>query len=60
MLGDNNVVGGEIQTLITFVINGVSKEDTPSGPGGQFVGSLCGEVGIANTAEHTQVLNMRV
>jgi hypothetical protein len=53
---DNNIVGGEIETPVTFVISGVSKEDTTSGPGVQFVSSLCGEVGIANTAEHAQVL----
>jgi hypothetical protein len=33
MLGDNNVVGGEIETLITFVISGVSEEETTSGSG---------------------------
>jgi hypothetical protein len=33
MLGDNNVVGREIETLITFVISGVSEEDTTSGSG---------------------------
>jgi hypothetical protein len=57
MSGDyDDVVGGEIETSITFVISGVSEEDTTSGPGSQFVGSLCGKVGIANTAEHAQVL----
>jgi hypothetical protein len=29
----DNVVGGEIETPIAFVISGVSKEDTMSGPG---------------------------
>jgi hypothetical protein len=57
MSGDyDDVVGGEIEMSITFVISGVSEEDTTSGPGGQFVGSLCGKVGIANTAKHAQVL----
>jgi hypothetical protein len=56
MSGDDEVVGGEIETPITFVINEVSEEDTTSGPGSQFVGSLSGEVGIVNTAKHTQVL----
>jgi hypothetical protein len=40
MSGDNDVVGGEIKTLITFVISGVSEEDTTSGLGGQFVEML--------------------
>jgi hypothetical protein len=56
MSRDDDIVGGEIKTLITFVISRVFEEDTTSGLGGQFVGSLCGKVGIANTAEHAQVL----
>jgi hypothetical protein len=57
MSGDDDVVGGEIEIPITFVIIGVSEEDTMSGPNGQFVGSLCEEVGMINTAEHAQVLD---
>jgi hypothetical protein len=53
---DDDVVGGEIDTPITFAISRVSEEDTTSGPGGQFVGILYREVGIENTAEQTQVL----
>jgi hypothetical protein len=34
MSGDDNVVGGEIETLIAFVISGVFEKDTTSGPGG--------------------------
>jgi hypothetical protein len=52
MSRDNDVVSGEIETLIAFVISGVSEEDTMSGLEGQFVGNLCGKVGIANTAKH--------
>jgi hypothetical protein len=33
MSGDDNAVGGEIETLITFVISGVLEEDTMSGLG---------------------------
>jgi hypothetical protein len=46
----------EIEIPITFMISGVFEKDTTSGPEGQFVGSLCGEVVIANTAEYVQVL----
>jgi hypothetical protein len=53
---DDDVVGGEIETPIAFVIGGVSEEYTTSGSGGQFLSSLCGEVGIANTTENAQVL----
>jgi hypothetical protein len=49
-------VGGEIKTSISLVIDEVSEEYTMSGLEGQFVSSLCGEVGIANTAENVQVL----
>jgi hypothetical protein len=56
MSGDDDVVDGEIETPITFVISKVSEEDTTSGLGVQFVDNLCGEVGIANIAKHAQVL----
>jgi hypothetical protein len=32
-LGDDNVVGEEIETPIAFMISGVSEEDTTSGLG---------------------------
>jgi hypothetical protein len=54
--GDNNVVGGEIKTLITFVASRVSKENTSSEPRCQFVSGFGGEIRIASTTEHVQVL----
>jgi hypothetical protein len=54
--GDDNVVGGEIKTLITFVVNGVSEENTFGGPGCQFVSGFGGEIRIAGTTEQAQVL----
>jgi hypothetical protein len=56
MLGDDDVVGGEIETPIAFVISKISKEDTTSGSVCQSVSILSGKVGIANTTEHAQVL----
>jgi hypothetical protein len=56
MSGDEDAVGREIEMPITFLISGVSEEDTMSGPAGQFVGNLCREVGIANTTKQSQVL----
>jgi hypothetical protein len=56
MSDDNDVVGGQIETLVAFVIDGVSKENTSSGPGCQFVSVFGGEIGIAGATEHTQVL----
>jgi hypothetical protein len=54
--GDDDVVGGEIKTPITFVVNGVSKENTSGGPGCQFVSGFDGEIRIVGTTEHAQVL----
>jgi hypothetical protein len=54
--GDDNVVGGEIKTSVTSVISGVSEENKSGGPGCQFVGSFGGEIMIAGTTEHAQVL----
>jgi hypothetical protein len=33
VLGDDDVVGGEIMTLVAFVIGGLSKENTSGGSG---------------------------
>jgi hypothetical protein len=43
MSGDDNVIGGEIKISIAFVIS-------------QFMRCLGGEIGIAGTTEHPQVL----
>jgi hypothetical protein len=39
MLEDDDVVGGDIETPITFVISGVFEEDTTSG-----WGPICGQL----------------
>jgi transketolase N-terminal domain/subunit len=54
--GDDNVGGGEIKTPITFVVSGVSKKNISGGPGCQFVSGFGGEIRIAGTTEHVQVL----
>jgi hypothetical protein len=49
VLGDDNVVGGEIKTPITFVVSGVSKKNTS---GGLVIGggdSIEGEVWTGRT-----------
>jgi transketolase N-terminal domain/subunit len=56
VLRDDDVVGGEIKTTVTFVVSGVSEENTSGGPRCQFVSGYCGEIRIAGTTEHTQVL----
>jgi hypothetical protein len=56
MLGDDDVIGGEIETSIAFVISRVSEEGTSGGLGCEFMRCLCREVGIASAIEHPQVL----
>jgi hypothetical protein len=54
--GDDDIVGGEIKTLVTFVVSGVSEENTFGGVGCQFMGGFSGEIRIAGTTKHAQVL----
>jgi dihydrofolate reductase len=56
MLRDDDFVGGEIKTPVTFVVSSVSKENTSGRPRCQFVGGFDGEIRIAGTTEHVQVL----
>jgi hypothetical protein len=56
MSEDDDVIDGEIETPIAFVIGRVSEEDTSGGPGCQFMRCLGGEVGIAGATKHSQVL----
>jgi hypothetical protein len=56
MMRDDQVVCGEIKATIAFVTRGVAKEDTPSGPRGEFVGCGGGSVRVTCTAEDAQML----
>jgi hypothetical protein len=56
MSKDDDVVVGEIKTLITFEVSGVSKKNTSGGPECQFVSSFGEEIRIAGTTEHAQLL----
>jgi hypothetical protein len=56
VLGDDDVIGGKIETPVTFVVSGVSEKNTSSGPGCLFVSGFDGEIRIAGTTEHAQVL----
>jgi hypothetical protein len=40
MTGDNVVIGGEIETLVAFVIGRISEEGTSGGLGCQFMRCL--------------------
>jgi transketolase N-terminal domain/subunit len=53
---DDNVVGGEIKTPITFVVSGVSKKNISGGSGCQFMSGFGRNIRIAGTTEHAQVL----
>jgi hypothetical protein len=54
--GDDDIVGGEIKTPITFVVSGVSQENTSGESGCQFVSGFGRDIRIVGTTEHAQVL----
>jgi hypothetical protein len=56
MSRDDDIVGGEIKTPVTFMVSGVSEENTSGGPRCQFMGDFGGEIRIAGTTENAQVL----
>jgi hypothetical protein len=56
VLGDDDVVGGAIETLVTFVVSRVSEENTFGASGCQFVSGFGRAIRIAGTIEHAQVL----
>jgi hypothetical protein len=56
VLRDDDVVGDEIKTPVTFVVNGISEKNIFGGPRCQFVSGFDGEIRIAGTTEHVQVL----
>jgi hypothetical protein len=56
MSGDDDVVGGEIETPISFVVSRVSEENTSGGPGCQFVSGIGGEIRITGATKHAQAL----
>jgi hypothetical protein len=56
MSEDDDVIGGEIETPIAFVISGLSEEGTSGGPGCQFIRCLGRKVGISGATKHLQVL----
>jgi hypothetical protein len=56
VLRDDDVAGGEIKIPITFVVSRVSEENISGGLRCGFVGGFGGEIRIAGTIEHAQVL----
>jgi hypothetical protein len=56
MSEDDDVVCGEIETPISFMIGKLFMENTSGGPRCQFVSGFDGDIGIAGTAEYAQVL----
>jgi hypothetical protein len=53
---DDDVVGGEIKTPITFVISEVSMENISGGPRCHFVDDFGREIRREGTTKYTQVL----
>lgn len=56
MPGDQNMICGEVQAPIAFVVCGITEKDTFSGTRREFVVGSGGEVGIAMTTKHSKVL----
>jgi hypothetical protein len=50
--GDNDVVGGETKTAVTFVVSVLSEDIIPSGLRCQVVSGFGGVIRIAGTTEH--------
>ena len=46
------MIGREVKEAVSFVMVGIAKEDAQSRPGGEFVGSCGGQVGITFAAEN--------
>jgi hypothetical protein len=55
MSGDDDVIGGEIETPVSFMVSSVSEKNTSDGLGCQFVSNFGGEIRIAGTTKHAQV-----
>jgi hypothetical protein len=53
MSGDDDVIGGGIETSIVFVIGRVSEEGTSGGLVCQFMRCLGQEIGIAGATKHS-------
>jgi hypothetical protein len=51
VLGDDDVVDGEIKTSVTFVVCEASEENTSGGSVCQFVSGFGGEIRIVGTTE---------
>jgi len=53
---DENLISGEIQTPITFVVGGISKEHTKGGARRELVGSSSREVRVVGASEDPMVI----
>jgi hypothetical protein len=56
MAGDDDMVGGDIKTVVAFVFRQVTKKDTHGGAWGEFMGGSGRDVGIALTAKDTEMV----
>jgi hypothetical protein len=48
----DDAIGGEVKAAVSFVMVGIAKEDAQGRPGGEFVRSCGGQVGITFAAEN--------
>jgi hypothetical protein len=56
MMRDDQVICGEVKTLIAFVVGGVAKQDTPVGPKGELMWCGGDSVRVTCAAEDAEVL----
>lgn len=56
MLRDDDSVGGEIKTAVTFMMSRIAKEDAQSGTRSKFVGCSSGKIRITSATENTKVI----
>jgi hypothetical protein len=56
VLGNDNIIGNEIETLVAFVSSIISEENTSGGLACQFVSGFGREIRIAGTTKYAQVL----
>jgi hypothetical protein len=55
MPGNNDSVGGLVETAVAFVVRRITEEDTQGGAGCEFVWCSCRQVRITTTTKDTKM-----
>lgn len=59
MMRENDAICVKIQTMITFVVRGISEKDTQGGAGSKFVRGDSREIRVTSTAKHAKMVIKR-